>query len=132
MASRGAKIFINENTMQSRLDGHDEVDLLLIVPTHGASDLIGRTTLDSSRVHDCGDRHRMVDQNLHQEASEGSPADAWMEMERSIVIKSAIAIGRAISIRWPRFSPIFISPWQCVEFPGASVFIRRAPQVEPS
>ena len=80
---------------------------------------IGRTTLDSSRVHDRGDHHRTVDQNLHQEASQGSPADAWTEMERSIIIKRAISIGRAISSRWPRFSPIFISPWQCVECPRA-------------
>ena len=39
VASRGARIFINKNTMQSRSDGHDEAGLLLIVATHGASDL---------------------------------------------------------------------------------------------
>ena len=31
----------------------------------------------------------------------GSPADAWTEMARSIVIECSITIGRAISIRWP-------------------------------
>ena len=50
--------------------------------------------------------------DLHQEASEGSPADAWMEMARLIVIKRVIAISRAIFIGQQKYrDPITTRSW---------------------
>ena len=48
-----------------------------------------------------------------------SGSTTLMLPERRIFIKRSIAIDRVISIRWPRFALIFISPWRCVELPRA-------------
>ena len=63
---------------------------------------------------DCGSNlHReALLSELHQEASEGSPADASTEMVHSIVIKRAIAIGRAIFIGLRKYhDPIATRSW---------------------
>ena len=89
-----------------------EIDLRLTcrhVEALGASDL----RRDLIAVDRDRDLHReALLSDLHQEASEGSPADTWTEMARSIVIKRAIAISRAIFIgRRKYYDPIATRSW---------------------
>ena len=126
----------------------DCVDLSLTcrqVEAPGASDL----RCDLIAVdHDHDLNREALLSDLHQEASEGSLADTWTEMERSIFIKHAIAIGRAIFIgrqkyydsittrSWPDHRAIVVRSW-CNHGHDhlnlmATIIVRSWPSTPPS
>ena len=125
-----------------------EIDLPLTcrhVEAPGASDL----HCDLIVVDHDHDLHReALLSDLHQEASEGSLADTWTEMEHSIFIKHAIAIGHVIFIgrrkyhdpittrSWPDHHAIVVRSW-CNHGHDhlnlmATIIVRSWPSTPPS
>ena len=93
---------------------------------------IRRTTMDSSRVHDCEDHHRTVDQNLHQEDRKAhllTCGRKWRVRLSSNVQSRSAARSPSNGHDSPRSSSHLGDEWN---FPERRISIRQPPQVESS